>query len=418
MFQAITTSAVTEGYSAVRKHRNNTTGSNEESVLQYFYGELSARYNGIPSNYTYQYPIRPLSINPEDAILDFTLYIVYAASTNGSWGPAPTYTPIRELDRKDSTVILFFLSTNQVDFMGDSGDAWYTTHTRISDASKVFDPMYRGSQPASPLGCVEQHQLCNLNDACTPLFASWHDSLRHIPHLWPHAADAAAVAWAYELALRLENSVVGVVGKLAAAALASSATRAAGVQSPLAPDGQWQRDVERFHNISMAGVQRRFVETATGPADPAMRAFLRRPPRPGGGGAEWLCRNQMIRSNAHANFSVFGLALVFVVGSFFVSLSWALESLVQWVQGRRKLDVYARFEWTMNETLQLQRQAHEGLEIGSWSGCDKGVPVAGSMDRLAVIDLEDLTHPKLKAPPPPVEEVPSSSDGEIRLQDV
>ncbi|KAL0255161.1 hypothetical protein SLS55_009691 [Diplodia seriata] len=123
-------------------------------------------------------------------------------------------------------------------------------------------------------------------------------------------------------------------------------------------------------------------------------------------------------SNAHANFSVFGLALVYVVGSFFVSLSWALESLVQWVQGRRKLDVYARFEWTMNETLQLQRQAHEGLEIGSWSGCDKGVPVAGSMDRLAVIDLEDLTHPKLKAPPPPVEEVPSSSDGEIQLQDV
>ncbi|KAL1633282.1 hypothetical protein SLS58_011148 [Diplodia intermedia] len=388
---------VTEGYSAVRKPRRNATGSNEESVLQYFYGELSARYNGIPANYT----------------------IVYAASTNGSWGPDPTYTPIRELDRKDSTVILFFLSTNQVDFMGNSGDAWYSTNTRISSATNVFDPMYRGSQPASPLGCVEQHQLCNPNrDAsCTPLFASWHDSLRHVPPLWPAPADAAAVAWAYELALRLENTVAGVVGKLAAAALASTATRALGVQSPLAPD-QWQQDVERFHNISMAGVQRRFVETATGPADPAMRAFLRRPPPPGAAPKEWLCRNQMVRSNAHANFSVFGLALVFVVGSFFVTLSWALESLVQWVQGRRKLDAYARFEWTMNETLQLQRQAHEGLEIGSWSGCDKGVPVAGSIDRLAVIDLQDLTHPKLKAPPSLVEEVPSTSDGEIQLQDV
>ncbi|OJD33670.1 cation diffusion facilitator family metal ion [Diplodia corticola] len=405
---------VTEGY-AVKRPQMNATGA-EEDVMQYFYGEVYARY-GTPANHTYQYPIRPRPVNSEDAILDFTVWIVYAASINGSWGPNPTYKPIPALDRKDSTVTLIFLSTNQVDFMSNSGDVWYSTNTLISNQSKTFDPMYAGDQPASPLACVSQHQLCNPNLApppggrpgpaptaatCTPPFSSWPDSLRHVAHLWPSPSHRAAMTWSYEHALRLENDIVGVLGKLSAAALDSSATRALGVQSPIARN-QWQRDVERFHNVSMAGVQRLFVEAATGPLDPAVRAFSVRPPGgtgSGSAGAGALCGSQMIRSSAHANFSVLGLALVFGVGGALIVASYVLEPAVLWIQVRCKLDAYARFEWTMNETLQLQRQAHEGLEIGSWSGCDKGIPVAGSRDRLAVIDLEDLAHPRLKAPPP------------------
>lgn len=88
-----------------------------------------------------------------------------------------------------------------------------------------------------------------------------------------------------------------------------------------------------------------------------------------------------------------------------VTLSYVMEPLACWIQHRYGLDVHTRFEWTMNETLQLQRLAHEELGIGSWKCCDRKVPITEWRDRLAVIDLEDSAHPKLKRPPPFLENV-------------
>jgi hypothetical protein len=49
----------------------------------------------------------------------------------------------------------------------------------------------------------------------------------------------------------------------------------------------------------------------------------------------------------------------------------------------------------MNETLQLHRLAHEGIGHGDWTKCDRNVPITSSP--LAVLDVSDATHPKLKA---------------------
>lgn len=59
----------------------------------------------------------------------------------------------------------------------------------------------------------------------------------------------------------------------------------------------------------------------------------------------------------------------------------------------------------MNETLQLQRLAHEELGLGTWRQCDKDVPVTESRQRLGVLDLSDRRHPRLIAPPTSFEEV-------------
>lgn len=68
------------------------------------------------------------------------------------------------------------------------------------------------------------------------------------------------------------------------------------------------------------------------------------------------------------------------------------------IQTRRGANVYARLEWGTNETLQLQRLAHEELGVGTWEGCAGDVPVTKRGERLAVLDLGDLDHPRLKAP--------------------
>lgn len=53
----------------------------------------------------------------------------------------------------------------------------------------------------------------------------------------------------------------------------------------------------------------------------------------------------------------------------------------------------------MDETLQLQRLAHEELGLGTWTGCDKDVPVTARFERLGVLDVTERTHPRLRVLP-------------------
>lgn len=70
------------------------------------------------------------------------------------------------------------------------------------------------------------------------------------------------------------------------------------------------------------------------------------------------------------------------------------------VQKRRGWKDYARLEWCTNETLQLQRLAHEELDVGTWSHALDAVPRTAKGEVLAVLDLEggDREHPRLLDP--------------------
>lgn len=108
---------------------------------------------------------------------------------------------------------------------------------------------------------------------------------------------------------------------------------------------------------------------------------------------------QKIRNAEYFNFSVFGLAFTLALGSLIIILSYALEPILGCVQRRRSWDTYARLEWITNETMQLQRLAHEEVGLVKWEGCAENVPVTEKGEKLAVLDLNDLEHPRLKAPP-------------------
>jgi hypothetical protein len=54
-------------------------------------------------------------------------------------------------------------------------------------------------------------------------------------------------------------------------------------------------------------------------------------------------------------------------------------------------------EWSTNETLQQHRLAQEGSGIGTWSHCTKSVPITRPGELLAVLDLTDCSHPRLRA---------------------
>jgi hypothetical protein len=79
-------------------------------------------------------------------------------------------------------------------------------------------------------------------------------------------------------------------------------------------------------------------------------------------------------------------------------LNWTIEwAYKKWIERYPTSRHYARLEWAVNNTLQLQRLAHEGVGYGSWHHCDGEVPLAKPGDILAMLDLEDMKHPKFAA---------------------
>ncbi|KAL1615965.1 hypothetical protein SLS56_011613 [Neofusicoccum ribis] len=168
-----------------------------------------------------------------------------------------------------------------------------------------------------------------------------------------------------------------------------------GMQGPL-PDNQWQLDVENWFAISLAALQGWMVELATGPSDSKFLDWIDSPTSEGG---RYWCKNQKILTTAYTNFNTFGLCLTLILGTIIITVSYSLEPLVSWIQKRRRLDTYSRLEWCTNETLQLQRLAHEELGLGTWSGAAGNIPFTEPGEMLAMLDLSRPHHPRLKAPP-------------------
>ncbi|KAF4537697.1 Cytochrome p450 protein [Lasiodiplodia theobromae] len=343
---------------------------------------------------------------------DFDLKAYRAISVNGSLSEESMFIPIKELARIDADVYLVFLSTNAVVFSQPSDDLWYPAHdlgVNITDASIESMSLYFGDEPASPLGCVRQYQFCSGGadgSRCTPL-SSLLDAHRVAYTRW--AQDEPywdTLRWMASAVRGTQDPLFGSIESLGSAVLESSSRKVAGIMGPLSRD-QWQLDVEKWYNISLASIQQNFVEIAAGPSDGRLRDWA---VKPANDGEKRFCNNQKVRNTAYTNFSVFGLAMLLGVGFLIIVISYTLEPFAIWIQHRRNLDTYARLEWTMNDTLQLQRLAHEELGLGNWHRCDTDVPVTERLERLGVMDLSERTHPRLKAPPVSFEETVNESD--------
>ena len=104
---------------------------------------------------------------------------------------------------------------------------------------------------------------------------------------------------------------------------------------------------------------------------------------------------QKINSTQFASFSVFGLLLMFVLGGLIMIASYTLEPLIACILGRRNTRHYSQMEWCVNETLQLQRLAHELKRQGTWDETTGSIPATGSGEKLAPLDLNGVGPPVL-----------------------
>ncbi|KAH8898663.1 hypothetical protein GQ53DRAFT_358234, partial [Thozetella sp. PMI_491] len=361
-----------------------------EDYTKYYYGSMISGPgdNLTLSNYTFQAQSLDTQYtkkksNPQSNYGgNFILVHIHSVSMNGTVVRSESgFIPGPEIHRSDGDVKVIFLVGNGVYFDEPTDDAWYQAHTPGAQAyyglTAGLTQEYQSDEAASPMGCVEQFQYCNPSlpedRRCGPLASFYDASLQAAPMfgLTPEdlmnnmTADDPMGSRYIWLANYLSSSATlppSIIQALGARVLLSQQTLHDGYQTEL-PKDQWKLDVTHWWSTWLASLQAGYASTATGPQDPVMDDLLI---LPGDATQLAMCNSQKIQSTEYASFSLFGLCFIFLIGAAIIGMSYALDSIFEWFERRRKCKGHGSLEWKTNEILHLQRMGFESMGCGSW----------------------------------------------------
>lgn len=158
------------------------------------------------------------------------------------------------------------------------------------------------------------------------------------------------------------------------------------------PNTQWMTEVSSWFAVSMAKLQQRVIQYATGPGYIPDAMHLDRPTKI----QQKMCKNQMVKSSSGTiSFSVLGLVTILILGAALISTSLVLPTVVEFLRQWLKWKEYKSLQWTLDGKLQLQRLAYEEAGQGHWSGGASSVPLLRKGDLIGVPEGVDTTHPRL-----------------------
>ncbi|KAL9620224.1 MAG: hypothetical protein Q9160_005233 [Pyrenula sp. 1 TL-2023] len=392
---------VTHGYQETFNY------SNDMSYMRYLYGQENRNSTMIKDlNFTFESRIPSASqLRSEDSTSDagdYRLQTWLSTTYNGLLDHnISSFLPIDELSSAvtDNDLSLIVLSAPDVVYSTEVDDDWYAAHrpyANLSSAQHVRGgktSLFLSDEPASILGCKSHYQVCKRQ---TPPGQDCFVSGGYQDLMAPSISNEDP---AYSLILWITNSFAPinlVIDSLTTSSLTSRSGLTAGQQGPL-PSNQWQKEVENFHNIALNSLQR-VTDSAQKPQDPNVLKYFWAAPN--STTQSYLCKNQKIRSASHSNFSILGLCILLIGGGLIIVLGYALEFLVSLIQTRLFGRVrYSQLEWSINDYLQMQRVAHEELGIGPWKDVKgvRAIPVTEKGQLLAVLDVQNPDHPRLKA---------------------
>ncbi|KAI9860128.1 MAG: hypothetical protein M1813_006238 [Trichoglossum hirsutum] len=286
------------------------------------------------------------------------------------------FVPIPQFNRSDADVSLLFLNRALL-YTGQVADPWFTATLQIYEDD--WGGKWGSSLATTAVGCVEQYQFCN-GDRCTPTSGIYNvnDKLVSAVGYSPAQMATFRLLWrsAWSLQMRYLLLFLGTDVLLANNKLYSSFDRL----SPALPPNQWQIEMENIHNITMAMLQRIVVEHALPSnfrvSDSASTDSYVIPENDTE--SLRLCSHQRIKAIGYSSFSVLGLAVIILVGSFIILVNILLPGIVGWFQRKTGRGLHRRREWIESETLQLQRMLFEMRGIGPWEGNQDAVPVTAN----------------------------------------
>ena len=260
------------------------------------------------------------------------------------------FTPRAEIIQSHADLTLIFLS-----FIGEYtspiDDPWFSAHrVRHANAkSAIARATYVRDEPISTLACTEQHQICTIQDKCTPMLG--FDQVQDFMDSNFNLTEKESATLNRTLRAATDSSISQVVEGLAISmnsllALNEAATGMTTLSQSLPPN-QWELEVTYWHSVAMAQLQRRFVEYGTGQAVGLTTDVT--PPTTYN--SSWICDNLMIQGTTFQSFSVLILALMVGFGTLIILLSLTIEDLTHRIQRRLNRGSAGREEWEDHDML-------------------------------------------------------------------
>ncbi|KAF2029942.1 hypothetical protein EK21DRAFT_100849 [Setomelanomma holmii] len=310
---------------------------------------------------------------------------------------ANTYNPIPELLIPNADVGVIFLETHDTPFFSRVNDPWFSAQRGPVNRSTPMGDMevYLSDRPISVLACVQQYQFCNpnldANASCTPPRGIFEAAKLAAATIFPEAQQREMFIWSVMAITDMASDFNGFASGLGGATLLASESFTPLGQYAL-PNNQWELEVEHMFKLTLADLQRAILDHSTGPRLVDLGEF-HSPPATAEGRS--VCNNQKIRSDSFTSFNVLGLVLLFAMGGMIMITAAILPCAVERSQRHKRL--FASLEWITNDTLQLQRLAHEAVRAGTWECACDDYPRTREGDLLACLDLSNLKHPMLRA---------------------
>lgn len=310
-------------------------------------------------------------------------------STSSSWKPVPA------LLQTNSDVSLFFLAANSLTYGAPVSDPLFSANIPRAFSVPKYNvtnaTLWEPDDYVNVLGCIDQHQYCNLkNSKCTTLMGSGTalESILALNMSDKQLAIAVRIAPQQSI-LSMHFSVNG----RGSAALRASESVYELSQVGLSND-QWMKEVSSWFAISVAKIQEIPIRWATGPSYVPAGAKLQHASLPED---IQLCNSQIILSpGGTTSFSVLGIGIILIVGILLMLLSLFLDSLTGYFRSKLHKDDYKRVQWGLDGIFQLHRLAYEAAGQGTWTGGANSIPITKQGDLIRVPDFHiDSRHPTL-----------------------
>jgi hypothetical protein len=307
-----------------------------EPNYTYSYSNFAAFYDGFTSRVTSPYQV--------DAELAYAI-------TDPAWSVSD-FNPIRELQQDSADLTLLFLSFTGK-YLEPIHDPWFSA-LREEDVSgapqDILKTEYSRDRAISTLGCIEQHKLCTSNYVCTPYLG--FDQVQNVGFFNAALNQHQGVTMDRLLRAVTAGSMREVVYKLAITNTPLLASNASAIGSRVIsvglPDDQWKREVQNWHSIGMAQIQRTIAQWSTGQIAADIQ-FLD-PPR--SDEEKWFCENFIIPSVVYQSFSIMAIILIVLFGALIIILSLNIRkvaSLSRRCFKRRE----PRKDWDKDDMLRL-----------------------------------------------------------------
>ena len=310
------------------------------------------------SDCTYSYA------NPASIATNFTPQMTkpYSVNTQFFWaddadGYNSTFSPIPELRKESADTVLFFLSFvgNYIDVVNDP---WFSAHRlHLEDVpTPLARTQFARDQAISTVGCTEQHRFCTSGGNCTPLLGIYQ--VQNVTSFNSALTPHQSATFDRMIRAAADGSLEGIAGtaELDMPLLANNSTLTGRHTLSLAlPANQWQLELNLWHSIAMAQLQRRIVQWGTGQVSPDVR-FLLPPTREQD---KWFCQNLMVPSSVYQSFSISALVLIVTSGTLTVLISVWIEKIAAFIRRACgwSLDPIAR--WDEDDMLRLQERHND-----------------------------------------------------------